>query len=279
MSTILVTGTLGFIGKNLYEKLNSKFDKVVNIEEDIFSSNCWQDELLKKLDSVWPDVIFHVGACSNTLEFNVNYMMTRNYEFTKILVDWTLKSKSPIIYSSSAASYGEDNKNPSNLYGWSKYIAEGYVISNNGIALRYFNVYGPGEEHKGKMASVAYQMFIKHNKGESIELFPGKPTRDFVYVEDVVDANIHALENYEDLKGSFYDVGFGESNLFESVLDYLDIKYKYAAESTVPTNYQYYTCANKQKMMKDWTPKYDLKKGIEKYKDYLNKTKTKEHVG
>ena len=118
------------------------------------------------------DAVFHVGACSDTLETNVDYMMTRNYESTKIIMDWCVKNNKPMIYSSSAANYGTNNLYPSNLYGWSKYVGEGYVISNGGIALRYFNVYGPGEEDKGKMASVAYQMFIKNTKGEKITLFP-----------------------------------------------------------------------------------------------------------
>jgi len=115
----------------------------------------------------------------NTLETNVEYMMTRNYESTKIMMDWCIENNKPMIYSSSAANYGTNGKYPANLYGWSKYVAEGYVISNGGIGLRYFNVYGPGEEDKGKMASVAYQMFVKHNKGEDILLFPKKSKKRF----------------------------------------------------------------------------------------------------
>jgi ADP-L-glycero-D-manno-heptose 6-epimerase len=272
MTTVLITGALGFIGKNLYEKSKLEFDKVVSIEEDIFEKDLWKEELIEELGRINPDAIFHVGACSDTLESNVNYMMTRNYEFTKVLVDWSSKNNKQLVYSSSAASYGENGSYPAHLYGWSKYIAEGYIISNGGVALRYFNVYGPGEEHKGKMASIAYQMFVKHNNKESIQLFPGKPTRDFIYIEDVVEANLHALENYETLKGNFYDVGFGESKQFESVLEFLDIPYTHTSELEVPKNYQYFTCANKEKMMKDWTPKHNLKKGIKKYKEYLCKT-------
>ena len=132
----------------------------------------WGEKLLQILESMNYDAVFHVGACSDTLETNVDYMMTRNYESTKIIMDWCVKNNKPMIYSSSAANYGTNNLYPSNLYGWSKYVGEGYVISNGGIALRYFNVYGPGEEDKGKMASVAYQMFIKNTKGEKITLFP-----------------------------------------------------------------------------------------------------------
>lgn len=271
MSKVLVTGTLGFIGKNLYKKLTESYSDVIRVEEDLFYTEGWQDKLQEQLKLANPDVVFHVGACSNTLESDTNYMMVRNYESTKILVDWCLAYNKPIVYSSSAASYGEEGQHPSNLYGWSKYVAEGYVISNGGIALRYFNVYGPGEEHKGKMASIAYQMFTKHKSKQPIKLFPGKPTRDFVYVDDVVDANLHALENYEDLKGRFFDVGSGTSNSFELVMEYLEIPYGYVTESEIPTSYQYYTCADNERMMKGWRPRYDLKAGIEKYKNYLDK--------
>jgi ADP-L-glycero-D-manno-heptose 6-epimerase len=125
----------------------------------------WTDELIQKLNDYKVEGIFHVGACSNTLETDVNYMMTRNYESTKIISDFCSENDIPLIYSSSAANYGNNQEFPSNLYGWSKYVAEQHVIQNGGVALRYFNVYGPGEEHKGKMSSVAYQMMMKHFMG------------------------------------------------------------------------------------------------------------------
>jgi len=196
MKKVIVTGSRGFIGKSLSYQLNRDGYLVHSFDDSYFLSENWSEELLKTLNSLNYDAIFHVGACSDTLETNVEYMMTRNYESTKIMMDWCIENNKPMIYSSSAANYGTNGKYPANLYGWSKYVAEGYVISNGGIGLRYFNVYGPGEEDKGKMASVAYQMFVKHNKGEDILLFPKKPKRDFVYVKDVVSANIHALNNY-----------------------------------------------------------------------------------
>ena len=122
-----------------------------------------------------------------------------------------------MIYSSSAANYGERGENPSNLYGWSKYTAEDYVISNGGIALRYFNVYGPGEENKGSMASVALQMTRNYKEGKEIKLFPKKPKRDFVYIKDIISANLYAFENFNSLSGKYYEVGSGESRTFEDV--------------------------------------------------------------
>jgi ADP-L-glycero-D-manno-heptose 6-epimerase len=272
MTKVLLTGSKGFIGQNLkIELINQGFD-VLEINEDIFSSTIWKIDLLLFLIRNKPKVIFHVGACSDTLEKDVNYMMILNFEFTKMLVDWSLQNDSKLIYSSSAASYGENNLHPSNLYGWSKYVAEQYVITNNGIGLRYFNVYGPKEEHKGKMASVAYQSYIKHMNGEECKLFPKKPTRDFVYVKDIISANIYAFLNYDNLNKKYYDVGSGESRSFEDVLNNLEIPYTYHDEKMIPEGYQFFTCSNKDKWMTGWKPEYNLEKGMNDYKSYLNQS-------
>jgi ADP-L-glycero-D-manno-heptose 6-epimerase len=205
------------------------------------------------------------------LEKDVNYMMIRNYESTKLITDWVKHNNSKLIYSSSAASYGINDRYPSNLYGWSKYIAEKYVIENGGLALRYFNVYGPGEEYKGKMASVAYQMYVKNkNQDEPVRLFPNKPRRDFVYIEDVVSANKFAYEHYNELKGNYYDVGSGTPRTFEDVLYCLDINFTYTPEDVIPEGYQFFTCSDVSKYMPFWRPKYNLEEGIKKYKKYLD---------
>jgi len=269
MRNVIVTGSRGFIGKSLSYKLERDGYNVLNIDDNYFNSLDWGKELLELLESSEYDAVFHVGACSDTLETNVDYMMTRNYESTKIIMDWCLKNNKPMIYSSSAANYGVNNLYPANLYGWSKYVAEGYVISNGGIALRYFNVYGPGEENKGKMASVAYQMFQKNKKDEKIFLFPKKPQRDFVYVKDVISANIHALLNYDKLCGSYYEVGSGEARTFEDVLNNMEITFGYTSEDLIPNGYQFYTCSDKLKWMNGWESEWNLEKGILEYKKYL----------
>lgn len=266
----VITGTFGFIGLNLHIKARNIFKKITSIEEGIFQSEDWQQHLISVLDINTPSVVFHVGACSDTLQTDVNYMMTRNYEFTKVLVDWCKSNKVPVVYSSSASSYGVNGKHPSNLYGWSKYAAEDYVVNNGGVALRYFNVYGPRENHKGRMASVAYQMYVRHKEEFPIKLFPGKPSRDFVYVEDVVDANLYAAEHFKDLKGKYYDVGVGKSETFEDVLSILGIPYKYNTKKSIPEGYQFYTCSDKNKWMPGWKPKFSLKEGLLEYKKYLD---------
>jgi ADP-L-glycero-D-manno-heptose 6-epimerase len=270
MKKILITGTNGFIGSKLKEKLVSVGHELYELNEDYFDLESWFSELYVSLRRIKYDVVFHVGACSDTLEKDVDYMMTRNYESTKIITDYCKENNIPLIYSSSAANYGINNNYPSNLYGWSKYVAEGYVISNGGIGLRYFNVYGPGEENKGKMASVAYQMYKKNLNGEIINIFPKKPLRDFVYVKDVISANIYAWKKYNDLKGCYYEVGSGDARPFEDVLSLLDIQYGYTDENSIPEGYQFYTCSNNNKWMIGWKPEWNLDSGLKDYKKMLD---------
>lgn len=269
MKKVIITGTRGFIGSNLLKELNKQNYLTYGFDDSYFLNENWEDNLKLTLDTLNYDAVFHVGACSNTLEDNVNYMMIRNYQSTKIIMDWCVENNKPMIYSSSAANYGTNNSYPSNLYGWSKYVSEDYVIKSGGIGLRYFNVYGPGEENKGNMASIAFQMSKKHKNGETVFLFPNKPLRDFVYVKDVVDANIHALNNYKRLKGEYYEVGSGEAKPFEDILKYLNIPFQYTSEDLIPNGYQFYTCSNSNKWLDKWTPKWDLKTGIEDYKKFL----------
>ena len=120
---ILITGTNGFIGKNLLNELKDKHD-ILEINEDIFDVTDWYNEIYFKLNKFNPEVVFHVGACSDTLETDVNYMMTRNFEFTRRVVEWCQLLGKKFIYSSSAANYGTNDEYPSNLYGWSIYVAE-----------------------------------------------------------------------------------------------------------------------------------------------------------
>lgn len=264
MKTAIVTGSEGFIGSNLSYEISDRFN-VYTINEDIFVFDNWIERLQNKLKDIEPDVIFHVGACSDTLEQDVNYMMTRNYEFTRIMSEYCFDTDCKMIYSSSAASYGVNNQYPSNLYGWSKYVAEQFVLQNGGVALRYFNVYGPGESNKGRMASVAYQMMDKIKNGEEVKLFPGEPKRDFVYIKDVISANIFAYENYDELGYHYYDVGYGVARTFEDVMDILNIPFLYYSEHEIPKGYQFFTECDKTKWMCGWEPKYSLEEGLRDY--------------
>lgn len=268
---ILVTGTSGFIGSQLANSLEKGGHKfIVKIDDEYLKDN-WKENLLDILSFNKPDVVFHVGACSDTLEQNVNYMMTRNYETTKLLCDWCKQNNKKIIYSSSAANYGTNGEYPSNLYGWSKYVAEDYVINTGGIALRYFNVYGPGEDKKGRMASFLLQAYKKNKNNEKVFLFPKQPTRDFIYIDDVVSANISAMNNYEIARGKYYEVSTGTSSSFEEMLKLAKIKYNYLPENKIPLGYQFYTRGDSTKWLPGWKPKFNLSLGVTKYTSHLNK--------
>ena len=261
---LLITGTEGFIGKNVYQKLVKIDDvtKVTCLEKDYMNHIGWESTLAKCVEDC--DAILHIGAISDTMLKDPNEMLKYNYLFSKELFDLAQIYDKKVVYSSSAANTGESGT-PSNIYGWSKYLAEEYGCCRveDFYALRYFNVYGPGEEHKGKMASVAYQA---HLKGD-FKLFDGKPKRDFVYIDDVVDATLYPLFN--DVESGVYEVGSGKARSFEDVLELMNISFDYWHKSNTPKGYQFYTKANSKCFMEGWKPKYDLEKGIKKYKEYL----------
>jgi len=267
---ILVTGYKGFIGSSLLSELKkdkpNKFSEILLFEKDDIDENKqWERKLEELVES--SQIIFHIGADSNTLNHNVNEVIFYNYYFSKILFDFVGSSNKRVIYSSSAACYGSSNI-PENIYGWSKYLAEQYglIKIKNFNALRYFNVYGPGENHKGKMSSVAYQALTSSDP--YFKLFPGNPKRDFIYIKDVINANIFCMMN--DINKGVYDVGTGEQKTFENILEILNKKVDYYDSSIIPENYQFSTQANKNKFIPGWKAEYNLNKGL---KAYIESTK------
>ena len=257
---ILLTGFKGFIGGNLLKQLRGD---VVKIEKDFLDNDNWKDLLYSYVESV--DIIFHIGAISDTSLQDLTEMLKYNYVFSKELFDLAQKHKKKVVYSSSAACYGSEDGIPNNIYGWSKLLAEDYgmAVCDNFVSLRYFNVYGPGENHKGKMSSVALQFW----NGEIDKLFLNKPERDFVYIDDVVDANLHAIYSPKGV----YEVGSGEARTFEDVLDNMELSYSYHSEDKIPEWYQFYTKSDKSKWLPNWKPRYKLEDGIKKYLDYITK--------
>jgi len=127
---ILVTGHKGFIGKNILKKLGHQY---ITIDSEYFSESNPKEYLKNFLDASNPDAILHIGACSDTLNTNIDFMMERNYLSTKWLMDWCVENRKKMVYSSSASVYGIDGSKPSNLYGWTKMLGEDYVVSNGGI--------------------------------------------------------------------------------------------------------------------------------------------------
>ena len=270
MTRLILTGHAGFIGRAILKRCQEEGFDIFLVEADIFDSEMWDLELSQSLDRFHPDVVIHVGASSSTLEERVNFTFERNFMCTSIISNWCLKNGSKLVYSSSAASYGQNGRFPSNLYGWSKFSAERVVMANKQVALRYFNVYGPGEEDKGKMSSVLLQAFIDYRNGRKPMLFPGNPRRDFVYIEDVVSANLYALENYEYSKGSYFDVGSGEARSFEEFLTLAKIDFEYLEANRIPNGYQFFTVADKKKFLLNWKPTYQIEDGVAAYMDYLS---------
>jgi len=260
MAKFIVTGAEGFVGKAVLETLESRGDYAWQIHQD---KQTWEDELALESMVKQCDGIFHIGAISDTTEQDPNYMLYWNYTTSKKLFDLARKYKKKVVYSSSAACYGNDGL-PNNIYGWSKLLAEEYGLQacKKFVALRYFNVYGPGEHEKGKMASVAYQA----HKAGKFKLFPKNPKRDFVYIADIVHANLHAMS----LERGVFDVGTGKAETFESLVEGMEISYTYHTPDKIPGWYQFYTKADRLKFMPGWEPNWTVEEGTKEYRKNLS---------
>ncbi|HTO53105.1 MAG TPA: ADP-glyceromanno-heptose 6-epimerase [Myxococcota bacterium] len=250
---IVVTGAAGFIGSNLVRALNARGRadllcvddltngrKFANLADCDFDDYVDKEAFFAKLAAGGFDgkveAVLHQGACSDTTEWNGRVMLGDNYEASKSLFRFATKERIPFIYASSAAVYGmgpefrEDPacEKPLNLYGWSKLLFDRWVrhrareLRSQVVGLRYFNVYGPRESHKGEMASVAWKHHLQLRAGEVVKLFegsdsfgPGEQRRDFVYVGDVVAVNLWFLEHPK--VSGIYNVGTGRAQTFNDV--------------------------------------------------------------
>jgi len=251
---MIVTGAAGFIGCNLLKDLNEKgctnitavddltdgkkFAHLANAQiADYLDYEDFLEMILEDEHFEEPiEAIFHQGACSTTTEWNGRYMMANNYEYSKVLLHYCLARKIPFIYASSAAVYGGSDtfkeelkyEKPLNVYGYSKYLFDQYVrqllseAKSQIVGLRYFNVYGPQEDHKGSMASVAWHLMNQLKKGNTITLFEGydgygegEQKRDFVFVEDAVKVNLWFLTHPD--KSGIFNCGTGEAREFNVI--------------------------------------------------------------
>jgi ADP-L-glycero-D-manno-heptose 6-epimerase len=249
----VVTGAAGFIGSNLVRALNArgetrilavddlrrgdKFRNLAGCEiSDYLDKDDFRGRLLAGDFGGVVDVVFHQGACSDTMETDGRFMMENNYRYSMALMEFCLEDEVPLIYASSAAVYGassafrEERKfeAPLNIYGYSKFLFDQAVRRRLGDAgsqiagFRYFNVYGLNERHKDRMASVAWHFFNQYRKERRVRPFvgsggygDGEQRRDFISVEDVVKVNLHFLDHPE--RSGIFNVGTGRAQSFNDV--------------------------------------------------------------
>ena len=249
---IIVTGGAGFIGSNQVKQLNEMGREDIIVVDDLTDGTKFKniadcsimdyfdkDEFLPKIHRLADkniEIIFHQGACSTTTEWDGKFMMENNFTYTKKLFKFCVNEKIPFVYASSAAVYGgnevfkeiPDNEAPLNVYGYSKLLFDQYVrqnqkkINSQVVGLRYFNVYGPREAHKGSMASVAWHLNNQIKETGKVKLFEGcdgygngEQQRDFVYVGDVVNVNHWLMENPQ--VGGIFNLGTGSAQTFNDV--------------------------------------------------------------
>ena len=250
----IVTGAAGFIGANLVKALNergvskiiavdnlAKAEKFKNLVDCDIADYIDKQDFIARIQAGHFDgdveAIFHEGACSDTMETDGRYMMENNYRYSSILLDWCLDQDVQFLYASSAATYGassvfkeeRQNEGPLNVYGYSKFLFDQIVRqrlakapSSQIVGFRYFNVYGPREQHKGRMASVAFHNFNQYRAEGKVKLFAGShgyadggQMRDFVYVEDVAKVNLFFLDHPE--QSGIFNLGSGRAQSFNEV--------------------------------------------------------------
>jgi ADP-L-glycero-D-manno-heptose 6-epimerase len=312
---IIVTGGAGFIGSNLVKAFNesgindilvvddlTRGEKFINLADCQIADYLDKQTFLQYLEGEktfnYPiEIVFHQGACSTTTEWNGKYMMSNNFEYSKLLLQWCLDRQVPFLYASSASVYGAGPifqehptyEAPLNAYGYSKLAFDQYVrrllpqAQSQIVGFRYFNVYGPREQHKGSMASVAYHFNHQLINTGCVRLFrgtdgygDGEQRRDFIYVGDIVAANLWFMDHPQ-LSGIF-NLGTGRAQTFNEVAQAVIEWHGAGAIEYIPFpdhlkgRYQSFTEADLSHLRDKGfdRPFKDVREGVMEYLNWLN---------
>jgi len=319
---IVVTGGAGFIGSAIVWALNMKGTDNIIIVDRLGETEKWKnlvglrysdiyhkDEFINIVeDDSLPfqvEAILHLGACSSTTEKDADYLLYNNYKYSQALCAYCLEKDARFIYASSAATYGSgengyiddeenlNNLNPLNMYGYSKHIFDMWAIReeilDSIVGIKYFNVFGPNEYHKGDMRSVIHKAFGQIKETGKVQLFKsynnkyedGMQMRDFIYIKDAVEMTLHFLENTNE--NGLFNVGTGKARTWvdlvysiframklEPNIEFIDMP------KELREKYQYFTEADIEKLRKSGYKKeiIDLENSVEDYvTNYLMKEK------
>jgi len=308
---VVVTGAAGLIGSGVVRHLNDLGYEELILVDELDNPDKVKNLQGKKYQSLLPisglfewlqgreseiEAFIHLGACSDTLEQNENYLLDNNTRYTQRIAEYALKNGQRFIYASSAATYGDGSKGfsdahdlldflqPLNLYGKSKHLFDLWAkkegVLDQIVGLKYFNVFGPNENHKGRMASMVYKMIPVIEQEGVIRLFKssepekyadGGQCRDFIYVKDAVKMTCGFLN---DKRGGIFNIGRGEPTTWNQLagavfkalnkpfnIEYIDMPEKLTRQ------YQNYTCAemNKYSQDKELKLSYDTDEAVKDY--------------
>ncbi len=292
---IIITGAAGFIGRNVVAELNRQGHTNLLLVDQLGTDEKWANLVGLRFDDVISPTKFlesvktnaappastciHLGACSATTEKDADYLLENNYRYTRTLCEWSLRQGVRFVYASSAATYGDGalgysdedsataNLQPLNMYGYSKHLFDLWAIQSGAIdrivGLKYFNVYGPYEDHKGDMRSLVQKAYHQIIERGNLELFKsyradfrdGEQKRDFIYVRDAVDVTLHFALNSQ--VGGLLNCGTGVARtwvdlataLFSAMGRIPDIRFM-DMPSNLRGKYQYFTQAQAAKLRK-----------------------------